>query len=135
MKLSEEARNIRFNRIKALVDDIKRLKSEAINTAKIGYLSTLLWAIAVDITTIDSVRWERHGISERVITKEYNLIAPNSYSIITRCRTLHEQTNTLFPTVPDRYTARFIVMQYIICPEIESDEIVERLQSLRYVFD
>jgi hypothetical protein len=135
IEMSEDTKNIRAMRIQTFIDDLRNLKNNAYSTAKEGYLPTLLWSLATDITVIDSVRWRREGISETMLYKHYRYIAPDSIALIATCREFHERMNILFPNLPERYTVRYIVMKYIINMNENPNTVFEDLMKLKYEVD
>lgn len=133
--MSDDVKFIRATKIMALVDDLRKLKNEAYSTAKEGWLPTLLWALAVDVTTIHSVRWVRNDVANSMIYKQYHYIAKDGGELLTKCRELHDTMNTLFSITPERYTARYIVMKYIIDMNYNPNTLFEDLMKLKYVAD
>jgi hypothetical protein len=133
--MNDDVKFIRAKKIMSLVDDLRALKNEAYSTALEGNLPTVLWSLAVDITTIHSVRWVRGVIGESMIFKHYLYLAPTSEEFLTKSRTLHDTMNTLFPNTPERYTARFIVMKYIINMMESPNAMFEDLMKLKYEVD
>jgi hypothetical protein len=132
--MSERSLSMRAYHIQTLVDDLRGLKNEAYETHREGYLPTLLWSLATDITNIDSVRWGR-GVNEFQLAKAYRFNAPDSLAVLSKCRMLHERMNEIFPNVPERYTARYIVMKYIINMDYNPNTLFEDLMKQKYEVD
>lgn len=116
----------RNSEILALVIEIRELKREAKLIPDLKHFPTLLWAMAVDITTIHSVRWARDEVPNSMVYKQYHYIAPNT-TISIKLREIHDKMNELFDNVPDRYTARLFVMQYLTDPDIDSEVLYDNL--------
>jgi hypothetical protein len=113
--------------IMALADNIRDLKHEVKARAKPEHLATLMWAVATDITIIHSVRWVREEVANSMIYKQYHYIAENGGELLTKCRDLHEEMDRLFPNVPERYTIRLFVMQYLVDPKMGAKVLLDKL--------
>lgn len=124
----------RNGEIVSLVIEIRELKREAKHIPDLKHFPTLLWAMATDLTTIHSLRWTRDEMVKSMIYKQYHYIASNT-TIPTKLREIHEKMDLLFPNVPDRYTARLFVMQYLTDPDIDSGILYDNLFHIKDASD
>jgi hypothetical protein len=107
------------NKIINLVKEIRELKHTLGWSAKKGHLATAMWAVAVDVTTAGSLRWTRDDMANKVVYKQYKHIVFD-VKLFDKCKDIHRQMDILFPNVPDRYSARLFVMQYLVDPNMDS---------------
>jgi hypothetical protein len=102
-----------------LVKEIRELKHVVGWSAKKGHLATAMWAVAVDVTTAGSLRWTRDDMANTMVYRQYAYIM-SEHGIFSKCKELHRKINDIFPNVPDRYSARLFVMQYLVDPNMDS---------------